>query len=227
MRGIMLKEILIERRKHSQSKLPSDVLEKLEQSMKEMRDSSNPYHPLKKGDTVQNFIVPDLFGNPVELYRELVKGPIVLVFYRGDWCPYCNLQLRAYQSIVDELAKYNTQLIAISPQLPDHSLTLEDKKAFPYKIVTDLEMKVAKQFKILLEIKGFVKVRYLTLDRDLSRLNGSGDWTLPVPSVFLINKEGSIVFSSVNADWRERLEPSDILNAVRSIPHSESMIIQK
>lgn len=152
---------------------------------------------------------------PVSLAQLLKKGPAIVVFYRGGWCPYCNLELRAYQRLLPEIKKAGGQLIAISPQAPDTSLNTTEKNALTYPVLSDIHTDAAKGFGILFTLPDYLQKLYSSLGHGLDVVNANGAWTLPVPATFVIGTDGSILARHVDTDYRKRMEPADALAAIQ------------
>jgi peroxiredoxin len=172
---------------------------------------------LREGAAAKDFALKDAFGNDIYLYDELAKGPVVLTFYRGGWCPYCNRQLRAYQEILPEIEALGGQLIAISPQLPDQSLSFQEKADLTFKVLSDPTGIVSAAYNLLYDVSEGLKEAFLSLNINLKEYNGSDHWILPVPATFMIDEHGVIRTSYVNADFTKRLEPEEILWSLRSL----------
>lgn len=170
---------------------------------------------LKVGDKAPAFTLPDATGTPVSLAQLLKKGPAIVVFYRGGWCPYCNLELRAYQRLLPEIKKAGGQLIAISPQAPDTSLNTTEKNALTYPVLSDIHTDAAKGFGILFTLPDYLQKLYSSLGHGLDVVNANGAWTLPVPATFVIGTDGSILARHVDTDYRKRMEPADALAAIQ------------
>jgi peroxiredoxin len=143
--------------------------------------------------------------------------PIVLTFYRGSWCPYCNLQLNAYLEILDELEELGARLVAISPMTPDNSLSFAEKEALRFTVLSDAGAEVAERYGITFTVDGAYREVHRAGGVDLSQLNGDETWRLPAPATFVIDSDGTVRFAHVDGDYRWRLEPSALLAAVRDV----------
>ncbi len=185
-----------------------------EKGIEELRAAGLERNALKSGDLAPDFTLPDATGKPVSLSERLKAGPVVLKFYRGGWCPYCNLELRAYQKALPELAAVGAQLIAISPESPDNSLSTREKNALAFSVVTDAAGKIAGDYRLAFQLSPELKAIYRSRGRDLAEWNG-GDWTLPVPGTFVIGTDGRVALAHVDADYRSRLEPQTAVAAAR------------
>jgi peroxiredoxin len=177
-------------------------------------------NPLKVsvGDKAPLFELPNALGNPVSLQKVFEKGPVVLTFYRGNWCPYCNLVLNSYQRILPEIKALGANLIAISPQKPDSTLDMQEKQSLEFEVLSDDKNEVAKQFTTIIKnaIEAVDEAKKLGVDFYDFYNDDSRD--IPVPALFVIDTNGSIVFAkSEGGDYSLRVEPQEILDALNAI----------
>ena len=166
-------------------------------------------------DRAPGFTLPDATGRDVSLADRLEAGPVVLQFYRGDWCPYCNLHLRALQAALPDIRKRSASLIAISPQSPDHSLSLTEQAELEFDVLSDVDQHVIRDYRVQFTLPADLQSVHLdAFNLDLRAQNADGSWNLPVPATFVISADGKIVTAGVEVDYRTRLEPSVILAAL-------------
>jgi len=158
--------------------------------------------------------LPDALNRPVQLSALWQRGPLVLVFYRGGWCPYCNLELRAWQQQADALQHLGSQLVAVSPQTPDNSLSTAEKNALAFPVLSDSALQAATAFGVAFEMPPALIALYTQAGNDLAVVNGNGRWVLPLPATYVIDRDGRIVYAHVEVDYRLRAEPADVLAAV-------------
>jgi peroxiredoxin len=167
------------------------------------------------GDTAPGFTLPDARGGEVALATLLERGPVVLTFYRGGWCPYCNIALRAYERALPELRERGAELVAVSPQLPDASLSTAERNALSFPVLSDVGNLVAREYGLVFTVPDEVITYYREHRKhDLTAANGPGDWELPVPATFVIAPDGTVVLADVDPDYTRRLEPAAILEAL-------------
>ncbi|MGR7814314.1 peroxiredoxin-like family protein [Lacinutrix undariae] len=173
---------------------------------------------IKVGETAPNFQLPDANGQQVSLSTLLRKGPVVITFYRGSWCPYCNLQLKALQDKISEFSALRTSLVAISPQVPDGSLTKTEISNLPFTVLSDQDAKVANQFGVAWKVPEFL-MEHMRVDRnlDLDTINNGDGSILPIPATFVITSDGTVKWSYVNVDYRTRSEPNQIIEVLKSL----------
>ena len=172
---------------------------------------------LAVGDLAPGFALSDAEGDQVVLADLLAEGPVVVTFYRGEWCPYCNLQLRALQGVLPDITSTGATLVAISPQAPDNALTMTEKHELTFPVLSDVDQTVSEAYKVRFDVTGELEdLQVNVFQNDPAKQNADGRRTLPVPSTFVIDRDGTVRFASVNADWRVRVEPADVVAALRA-----------
>lgn len=174
-------------------------------------DSGIAEKALRVGDVAPAFTLPNAVGKLVSSETLLQGGPLVVSFYRGAWCSYCNRELHALQEVLPRMHELGAQLVAISPNLPDNSLTTIEKEALTFEVLTDLHNDVARQFHLVFRLSEEVEALYTERGTDLAVYNGDGSWELPIPATYVIAPSGEIVFAFVNADYAERVDPQEII----------------
>jgi|GEM_PF-162804 len=206
--------------KSSASSLPHDKRKIMETAEETLRKSDILSKALKVGDKVPDFTLPSSDGKSIQLSAYLAKGPVVLSFYRGAWCPYCNLQLRAYQKILPQVRSLGAELIAITPEKPDLSLKLKEKNQLEFPVVTDSNNKFAQKLGLVFGVPKSLKKLYLSFGIDLDKSQGNPEWKLPIPATYVINQKGEITYAFLNVDYKKRAEPEDILKALIALQPS-------
>jgi peroxiredoxin len=180
--------------------------------------SSGAAPGLAVGEAAPGFSLNDAVGNRVVLAELLTEGPVVVTFYRGEWCPYCNLQLRALQEVLLDIISAGATLVAISPQAPDHGMTMTEKHDLAFPVLSDVDQTVSEAYKVRFDVTGELEdLQVNVFQSDPAAQNANGQRTLPVPSTFIIDRDGTVKFASVNADWRVRVEPADVIAALKSL----------
>jgi peroxiredoxin len=170
---------------------------------------------LRVGDRAPTFRLADARGGEVALDDLLAHGPVVLVFYRGAWCPYCNLQLAAFQAALADIRAAGATLVAVSPQTPDQSLTLAERHALEFPVLSDVGNAVARDHGLVFTQSEASTATSHELGIDLADFNGDDSNTLPAASTFVIGDDRVIRFASVSGDFRWRVGPDEILAALR------------
>lgn len=171
----------------------------------------------QQGEKAVDFKLTNALGRDVILFEELAKGPVVLVFYRGGWCPFCNRQLKAYQQILPEIHAIGAQLIAISPQKPDHSLSLQEKEGLEFQVLSDPNGLVTAKYNLLFDVPPGVREVIEGIGLDLAEYNNTSKWVLPVPATFMIDESAIIRSSYVNPNFMQRQSPEEILQELRRL----------
>jgi len=170
---------------------------------------------IKAGDKAPDFTLPDALGNMVSLYEELQKGPVILTWYRGSWCPFCNLQLHDYQNSLGDIHAVGAQLIAVSPELPDSTLSWKEKNELEFVVLSDLGNDVARQYGVVFQIPDIIAGSYREGGRiDLAKFNGDDSLELPLAVTYVIGTDGMVEYAFLDADWRKRAETSEIVAVV-------------
>lgn len=173
---------------------------------------------LKVGEQAPDFELPDALGNQIKLSGLLENGAVVVTFYRGSWCPYCTLQLRALQAKLPEIQSLGATLVAISPEVPDASMTKNEISEMDFTVLSDQDAKVASKYGVAWEVPEFL-LDHMRVDRnlDLKQINNGNGTVLPIPATFIVGTDGAIQWSYVNVDYRTRSEPDEIVEALKSI----------
>jgi peroxiredoxin len=169
----------------------------------------------KAGEKAPNFTLKDQLGREVSLAGELEQGPVVLIFYRGEWCPYCNAWLRTYGLRAVDFSHRGARLVAVSPQAPDNSLTMAEKHGLEFPVLSDEGGDVIGTYGLKYDVTAHDL--YKAGGADLPKFNGDGGWILPAPAVFVIDREGIVRLVSVNGDHTQRAEPDEALAALDSL----------
>jgi peroxiredoxin len=201
--------------------IPDAIGGRIETGVAEI-DASGIAPGLTVGDHAPNFTLRDALGQSVTLADLLAQGPVVIVFYRGEWCPYCNIQLRGLQAALPRFRELGASLVAISPQAPDHSLSLAEKHELSFPVLSDLDQEVIRAYKVQFTLAGDLEdLQVNVFHNDPADQNADHTRSLPVPSTFVIDRDGIVHAAFVSADWRVRAEPADIEAALRSLPVSD------
>ncbi|CAD7848852.1 MAG: AhpC/Tsa family protein GSU0066 [Olavius algarvensis Gamma 1 endosymbiont] len=176
-----------------------------------------PEPGLEVGDKAPDFSLPNAFGRQVRLADLLARGPVVLIFYRGAWCPYCNLQLRALHQTLPHIERQGARLVAVTPQMPDKSREQVEKDGYPFEILSDLDDRVMKQYGLYFQVPPDLSDLYQRFSLDLAEYNGEGRYVLPVPATFVIDRDGVVRAAFADVDYRKRMEPAAILAVLKGL----------
>ncbi|WP_103072536.1 peroxiredoxin-like family protein [Aquimarina sediminis] len=169
---------------------------------------------LKEGDKMIDFTLPNAVGGIITLSEKLEKGSVIISFYRGGWCPYCNMELRALQEILPQIKKSGASLLAISPETPDHSLNTSEKNNLQFDVLSDVDNSISKKIGLVFKIPKNLREVYHSFNIDVPKHNGNSDYELPMPATFVINKNGMITYAFVPEDYTERADPKKILELI-------------
>ncbi|WP_436298212.1 peroxiredoxin-like family protein [Variovorax sp. LjRoot175] len=172
------------------------------------------------GDLAPDAILMDAQDKPVRLADLWKQAPLVLVFFRGGWCSYCNVHLRRWQQHLGELMQLGANLIAISPQSPENTEWTSSGNGLEYRLLSDSELTAANGFDIAFTLPAELIDLYASVGTNVPILNGNGQWVLPVPATYVIDQAGRIRYAHVEADYRRRAEPDHVISAVQAIVQS-------
>src|SRR2546421_5240548 len=197
--------------------LPAEVLAQLSKSITTLVQTGIAQQSVKVGERAPDFTLPDVFGKPVALSELLKHGPVVLTFYRGEWCPWCNLTLRAYQRILPQIRALGASLVAVSPQTPEHSLSTVEKKELTFTVLSDVVNIVARKYRLVFTLEQTFRTLYTSIGADLPSFNGDPSWELPMPATFLLAQDGTVRLAFVDEDFTHRLEPATLLDGLRAV----------
>ncbi len=198
------------------AKLPADVLALMNTTNEELIAQHIKDNALQIGQKVENFSLANHNGENIELADLLKKGPVIISFYRGGWCPYCNLELKALNDYLPQFKTQSAQLIAISPQLPDETLSTAQKNDLEFDVLSDVSNKVAEQFGLLFTLDERIQALYTQFGIDFEHYYGDKSFKLPLPATYVINQEGVITYAFLSEDYTLRAEPIDVMTALES-----------
>lgn len=200
------------------SRLPAKLIEDLKRPVGQLIQSHATEKVLKEGERVPDFTLPDTHGHEVTLSHLLKQGPVVITFYRGVWCNFCNLELHAYQEVWPEIQALGASVIAISPQTLEKSRAMEEKQDLTFPVLSDLGNRVARQFGLVFAIDDPVtRAAHTRIDRIVPNFNGDDSWELPMPGTFLVDSSGTIRLAYVEPDFTSRLDPEIVVARLREL----------
>ena len=194
---------------------PADVRATMERATAELIASGAASRALKAGDRAPAFTLEAQDGSPVSSADLLASGPLVVSFYRGVWCPYCNMELQALEAARSDFEAAGASLVAISPQNRVNSRKSVRENTLGFPILSDAGNAVAAAFGLRFALPGYLVDLYKSLGNQLPAFNGDDSWTLPLPGRFVIGSDGVVVYAEVNPDYTRRPEPADMLPAIR------------
>ena len=199
-----------------------EALETMHRGTAELIESAQAQRARKAGDTAPEFTLLDPDGKPVSSRESLAKGPLVVSFYRGVWCPYCNLELQALQAALPEITSRGASLVAISPQTAPNSRKSQRDNKLGFPILSDVKSQVANAFGIRFALQDDLIDLYKSFKNDLPAFNDDPSWVLPMPSRYVIGTDGIIAYSEVNPDYTQRPDPSELLPVLDRLKTSKA-----
>lgn len=202
-------------------KVPPEVLNTMLGVTRRLVESGIAEKSLKVGDKAPDFDLPNATGEEVRLKELLDKGPVILNFYRGGWCPYCNLELNAYQKRLPHINELGASFVAISPQTPDHSLSTAEKYELQFKVLSDVGNKVADKFGLVFKLPDELQELYNKFGIVLPKFNGDESWELPMPGTYVIDKDGTVSYAFADADYTKRAEPDEVIAKLQEISNKK------
>ena len=214
---ISLDQQLEEHEALTKENAPTIFVQTRAKAISDLEQSGLVENAVHEGQAAPDFTLPDATGQAVSLSALLNQGPVVLVFYRGEWCPYCNLTLRAYQKALPQIQQLGATLIAVSPQTPDNSLTTVEKKELTFPVLSDLGNQVAREYGIVYKLDSEFDGVLTSFGVDVAKFNGDNSRELPASSTFIIDQSGLIRLAHITPDFTKRLDPTKIIEALEKI----------
>ncbi len=204
-------------RQKSAEMVPEETRAKMRQAAEGLAASGLAESARGTGDVAPAFTLPNVRGETVALRDLLGEGPVVLSFYRGGWCPYCNLELRALQQALQQIETLGARLVAVSPEVPDQSLSTAEKAELTFEVLSDVGNAVARDFGLVFALAEDLRPVYHSWGLDIPAHNGDDRYETPIPATYVIAADGTIVQSFVDADYTKRMEPSDVVAALEAL----------
>jgi peroxiredoxin len=199
---------------------PQAAFEAFARSTQELLESGQANNALTVGATAPDFVLADPDGHSVALRDLLAKGPVVLSFYRGVWCPYCNIELQALEAAAEKIREKGASLVAISMQGAADSRKSQRDNHLSFPILTDKAGELAHKFGIRWTVQDYVIEYKKMFNVVLPEIHGDGEWKLPMPARYVIGTDGTIAYAEVNPDYTQRPEPSDLFPVLDSLTES-------
>jgi len=210
-----LTEQLAEYRAGWYQRVPAERQAIMQRHIDQLRSGTTARTMLKVGDRAPAIVLRNAKGAAVDVATLLEKGPVIVTFYRGGWCPYCNLELRAYQQILPDIVAAGASLVAISPEKPDDTMSTAEKNGLSFEVLSDVGQSVGRAFGLVYEFTEELKNAYHGFNLDIPTRNGTpGEWALPVSATYVIDRGGSIIHAHTDVDYRDRADPRDVLEVL-------------
>ena len=209
-----VKQALEAFQKESAAKAPAERLKIYEEGIEYVKKSGVVEKALKVGDKAPDFALPDASGKTVKLSALLEQGPVVVTWYRGAWCPYCNIALRGFQKVLPEIKAEGASLVAISPQTPDNTAATVEKDDLGFEVLSDKGNKAAHAFGVAYKLPASLVAQF---GGRLAQFNGDSSNELPLGATYVIDRQGVIRYAFVDGDYRKRAEPSAVVAALKGL----------
>ena len=212
-----LKQQLAEYRAGWFKRVPAERQAIMERHINELRNGLAKA-ALKIGDQAPAIVLPNATGKTVDVGTLLKRGPVIVTFYRGGWCPYCYLELKAFQEILPDIKAAGASLVAISPEKPDDTLTTAEKNSLSFEVLSDVGQKVGRAFGLVYQFSDELKSAYGGFGLDIPAKNGADEWALPISATYVIDRDGMIIYAYTDPDYRDRADPLDVLEVLTKQP---------
>ena len=199
-----------------------EVLDAMHRATAQLIESGQAQRAKKAGDLAPEFALTDSDGKPVSSRELLAKGPLVVSFYRGVWCPYCNMELQALQAALPEIAARGASLVAISPQTAANSRKSQRDNNLGFPILSDAKSEVANAFGVRFALQDYLIEVYKGFNNNLPVVNEDPAWVLPMPARFVIGTDGIVAYAEVNPDYTQRPDPSELLPVLDRLSASKA-----
>jgi peroxiredoxin len=196
-------------------RVPADRRAAMERHIAYLSQTGVGKNAKQVGDLAPAIVLPDVHGRAFDVTTLLAKGPVVVTFYRGGWCPYCNLELKAYQDVLPRIVAAGASLVAISPEKPDDTVSTAEKNGLTFAVLSDVGQKVGKAFGLVYAFTDELRAVYDGFKLNIPEKNGApDDWSLPLSATFVIGSDGRILFADTSVDYRHRTDPLDVLQVL-------------
>jgi peroxiredoxin len=197
--------------------IPAETLNTMMTATEELVKSGLVEKAKKTGERAPEFTLKNFKDEEVSSAALLREGPLVISFYRGAWCPYCNLELKAIENVMGEIKKLGATLVAVSPNLSEKSSQFVAENPFSFEILSDEGNSVADRFGLVFTLAEEIRPIYRGFGIDLTEHDGNDSFTLPIPATYVVSRDGTIVHSFVDADYTKRMEPDEIVEALEKL----------
>lgn len=172
---------------------------------------------LKPGDKCPDFAMPSADGAIVTLASLLARGPLVLSFYRGKWCPFCSAELEALHEASNDIRATGATLAAVTAEVGGLAAEVKHQRGFTFDVLCDVDNGVALEFGIVFRVTQDMVQTFSERGPKFPKIYGNQSWFLPIPATYIIDRDGVIADAFVNPDFRYRLDPADIVRSLRGL----------
>lgn len=209
-----LTETLLDYNTKGRARIPTQTLEVMDAATQDLINKNLSKKSIKKGDILTTAELINTKNEKINIDEMLKKGPLVISFYRGGWCPYCNFELRALQGALPQIKESGANLIAITPETPDNSLTTSEKNEIAFNVLTDTNNNYARELGLVFKMPKALQEVYKSFGIDLEAHNGNADFELPMPATLVVNSNKEVSYSFVSEDYTKRADIPAILDAL-------------
>lgn len=210
----------LEDKKVNGSALFHEAMSASETMIQELKNNGNESVAIHAPELAPNFSLPDIHGNIITLSDLLAQGPVIITFYRGEFCPFCNIQLRVYQRTLERFKELGAELVAISPQVPALARKMQTDAGISYTMLSDNNNQLARQFGLVFKVPEAVQTVYAAFGISLEEYNGNPENELPIPATYVITPDFKIIYSFIDADFTHRAEPIEIMLSLKNYIHA-------
>lgn len=196
--------------------VPSDILGTLAQATAALKASGIEDRAVRTGDPMPDFELPNQHGELRRFSDYLAESPVVLNVYRGGWCPYCNLEMKALHDALPQIETQGARLVGMAPEAPDNGMATAERHRIRIDILSDAGNRVAERLGLVFELPEALRPIYQGLGIDIPAYNGDDSFRLPVPATYIVRRDGVVAHGFVNADYTQRMEPADIIARLES-----------
>lgn len=203
----ILEKKLSERRESAKNRISPEILSKMLEATQSLKNSELEKEAFNIGDKIEDTILLNNLGDKVSIMDVLGKQPAIISFYRGTWCPYCNLELSTYNELLKD--KNKIKMIAISPERPESSINVENLN---FEVLSDIDNKFAKKLNLTFDITETIENIYDGFGINLEKSQGKKSRILPIPATYIVDSSGVIVYAYIDADYTKRVEPKDVID---------------
>jgi len=206
-----LKQMILDLQEESLPDIPPEILRTMLEATQELMDTGIAAKAVQVGELAPTFVLSNTDGENISLDALLAQGPVVLNFYRGAWCPYCQLELKALNDALPAMQALGASLLSISPNVVEKSIEFAEKNPFDFDFLSDVDNRVAKTYRLVFTLAEKLRPIYANFGIDLPAFDGNEHFELPMPATYVVGTDGTIAAGFVNEDYTRRMEPADII----------------
>ncbi|WP_289039692.1 peroxiredoxin-like family protein [uncultured Zobellia sp.] len=203
-------------RQNVMNRMPQPIIENFKNDIQQLRENKLREKALQIGDHIPNALLTDITGNDFQLASLLSTDYLILNFYRGGWCPYCNMELREYERLKTEFQSYGANILAISAEVPQLAAQTHAKNEITFPLATDKNAVFMKEVGIVFSISEKAQKDFVGFGMDFKNIHGNENFELPVPAIYVIDKNLKIAFVHIEEDYMTRLEPKELLKKLKN-----------